>query len=87
MPSSIGWFVFVALLVALVYFLAPNGDPETGAGRKEEPDPWHSLDLDAAQNLATFNYRLYCTYRDQLKNEGHTWEEAKPILIGFIWND
>lgn len=47
-------------------------------------DNWDSLDCVAKSNLSTSHYERFIDYKETLKIDGHSWEDAKDILTGFI---
>jgi hypothetical protein len=48
---------------------------------------WYSLDTAAAANLPVPRLVEFSRYRDELREDGLSWEEAEQILRGFIWNE
>jgi hypothetical protein len=49
---------------------------------------WNELDGAAAKNLTPLALKVFHEYKDQLKQDGHTWEnDASDILRGYIWDD
>ena len=77
----------VAVAIFMAWLLLPLGDPETGAGSRELPDIWDSLDSAAFQNLDSETYNYFLDYKNRLKLKGFSWEEAEPTLRGFIWDN
>lgn len=53
------------------------------------PDEWHGLDDEARANLGDVPGGIvrFVDRRDGLFTAGETWDDAKDILTGFIWDE
>lgn len=47
---------------------------------------WNNLNDAAKANLTPDHFRRFLQYKQELKTQGETWEDAEEILIGFIWD-
>lgn len=49
---------------------------------------WNGLDNAAIKNLISpYRIEQFMNYKQQLKDDGHTWDEAEEILTGYIWDE
>lgn len=46
---------------------------------------WESLDSEALHNLGEHRYKDFLRYKNQLKQKGHSWDDAEDVLRGYIW--
>jgi hypothetical protein len=49
---------------------------------------WNELDEAAAKNLTPVGLKVFHEYKEQLRCDGHKWEnDAYDILRGYIWDE
>lgn len=48
---------------------------------------WDELDGAALQNLNDRQQREFHRYKNELFEDGHSWDDAREILTGFIWDE